>query len=133
MAMRVLAVAALDVPYIRDNWGDALRHVLHDDVTLFNASPWLAYAPADAPQKAVYRLLATGTYDYLFVYHDYIFADYSEEFFAHVRRTGVKTIAFHPDDEPELWYRRNIAFDGRYDLVASHSRRAVQRRLAEER
>jgi hypothetical protein len=131
--MRVLALGAFDVPYIRDNWADALRHVLKDDVTCVNASAWLACAPPEAHMKVVYRLIATGAYDYLFVYHDYIAADYSDDFFAHVRGAGLKTIAFHPDDEPEVWYQRNRVYDGRFDLVASHAQRGVARRLAERR
>jgi hypothetical protein len=131
--MRVLALGALDVPYIRDNWADALRHVLKDDVTQVNVSAWLACAPPEAHMKAVYRLLATGAYDYLFLYSDYIFSDFTEEFFAHVRGAGVRTIAYHPDDEPEVWYRRNAPFDPRYDLVATHARRGVQRRIDEQR
>ena len=131
--MRVLALGAFDVPYIRDNWGDALRHVLKDDVTQVNVSAWLACGQPEAHMKAVYRLLATGTYDCLFLYHDYIFSDFPDEFFAHVRSAGVRTIAYHPDDEPEVWYRRNAAFDPRYDIVASHARRGVQRRVEEQR
>ena len=131
--MRVLALGAFDVPYIRDNWGDALRHVLKDDVTQVNVSAWLACGQPEAHMKAVYRLLATGTYDYLFLYHDYIFSDFPDEFFAHVRSAGVRTIAYHPDDEPEVWYRRNAPFDPRYDIVASHAKRGVQRRVAEQR
>ncbi|MBS1818530.1 MAG: glycosyltransferase [Acidobacteria bacterium] len=131
--MRVLALGALDVPYIRDNWSDALRHVLKEDVTQVNVSSWLACAPPEAHMKAIYRLLATGTYDYLFLYHDYIFSDFPEEFFAHVRSAGVRTIAYHPDDEPEVWYRRNMPFDPRYDVVASHAKRGVARRVSEGR
>lgn len=131
--MRILALGALDVPYIRDNWADALRHVLGEDVTSVNVSPWLACAPPESHMKAVYRLLATGAYDYLFLYHDYIFNDFPDEFFAHVRSAGVKTLAYHPDDEPEMWYQRNRVFDARFDLVASHSRRGVDRRVSEGR
>lgn len=131
--MRVLALGALDVPYIRDNWADAFRHVMGDDVTWLNISPWLACGPPESHLKYVYRHLATGAYDYLFLYHDYVFNDFPDEFFAHVRRAGVRTVAYHPDDEPEVWYQRNRAFDGRYDLVASHARRGVERRIAEGR
>jgi glycosyltransferase involved in cell wall biosynthesis len=131
--MRALALCALDIPYIRDNWADALRHTLADDVTLVNVSAWLACAPPEAHMKAIYRLLATGTYDYLFLYHDWIFTDFPDEFFGNVRSTGVKTMAYHPDDEPETWYQRNRVFDGRYDLVATHARRGVERRIAESR
>ena len=83
--------------------------------------------------KAIYRLIATGSYDCLFLYHDYIFADFPDEFFAHVRSAGLRTVAYHPDDEPEVWYRRNAPFDHRYDVVASHARRGVFRRQQEGR
>ena len=131
--MRVLALAALDIPYIRDNWIDALTHVLGDDVTTVNVSAWLACAPKEAHMKAIYRLIATGSYDCLFLYHDYIFADFPDEFFAHVRSAGLRTVAYHPDDEPEVWYRRNAPFDHRYDVVASHAKRGVFRRTQEGR
>ena len=131
--MRVLTLGALDVPYIRDNWADALRHVLREDVTLVNASAWLACGPAESHMKYVYRLLALGAYDYLFLYHDYIFSDFPDEFFAHVRSAGVKTLAFHPDDEPEVWYQRNRVFDARFDLVAPQASRGVDRRVSEGR
>ncbi|MFN7980622.1 MAG: glycosyltransferase [Vicinamibacterales bacterium] len=131
--MRVLALAALDIPYIRDNWLDALKHVMGDDVTTVNVSAWLACAPKEAHMKAIYRLIATGSYDCLFLYHDYIFADFPDEFFAHVRSAGLRTVAYHPDDEPEVWYRRNAPFDHRYDVVASHAQRGVFRRTQEGR
>lgn len=131
--MRVLALAALDIPYIRDNWIDALKHVKGDEVTTVNVSAWLACAPKEAHMKAIYRLIATGSYDCLFLYHDYIFADFPDEFFAHVRSAGLRTVAYHPDDEPEVWYRRNAPFDHRYDVVASHAKRGVFRRIQEGR
>lgn len=131
--MRTLALVARDIPYIRDNWANAVHHVLAEDVTMVNVSAWLVCAPKESHQKAIYRLLATGAYDYLFLYHDYIFGDFPDEFFGNVRSAGVKTLAFHPDDEPETWYQRNRVFDGRFDLVASHCKRGVERRTAEKR
>lgn len=131
--MRTLALVARDIPYIRDNWADAVHHVLADDVTLVNVSAWLACAPKESHMKNIYRLLATGTYDYLFLYHDYIFGDFPDEFFGNVRSAGIKTLAYHPDDEPETWYQRNRVYDGRFDLVASHCKRGVERRTAEAR
>ena len=57
----------------------------------------------------------------------------SDEFFAHVRSAGLRTVAYPPDDEPEVWYRRNAPFDHRYDVVASHAKRGFFRRIQEGR
>jgi hypothetical protein len=131
--MRVLALAALDVSYIRDNWLAAIKDVLGDDALVVNATPLLACGPPGLHASYVHRIVATQPVDWCFVYHDYIFTDYDDDFFGHLRSAGVKTVAFHPDDEPEVWYQRNRRFDSRYDVVASHSARGTARRIAERR
>jgi hypothetical protein len=131
--MRVLALAALDVSYIRDNWLAAVKDVLGDDALVVNATPLLACGPAGLHTSYVHRIVATTKVDWCFVYHDYIFADYDDDFFGNLRSAGVKTVCFHPDDEPEVWYQRNKRFDSRYDVVASHSSRGTARRQAEGR
>jgi hypothetical protein len=131
--MRVLALAALDVPYIRDNWLAAIKDVLGDDALVVNATPLLACGPPGLHASYVHRIVATQPVDWCFVYHDYIFTDYDDDFFGHVRSAGVKTVAFHPDDEPEVWYQRNRRFDSRFDIVASHSARGTARRISERR
>jgi hypothetical protein len=131
--MRVLALAALDVPYIRDNWMDAVDHVLGDDVVMVNVTPLLACQGPGAHVQYVNRLVATQHFDYAFLYHDYIFSDFADDFFGHLRGAGIRTCTFHPDDDGEVWYQRNRAFDGRYDVVASHSKRAAERRCRERR
>ena len=131
--MRVLALAALDVSYIRDNWLAAVKDVLGDDALVVNATPLLACGPPGLHASYVHRIVATQPVDWCFVYHDYIFTDYDDDFFGHLRSAGVKTVAFHPDDEPEVWYQRNRKFDSRYDVVASHSARGTARRISEKR
>jgi len=133
--MRVLALGALWVPYIRDNWFDALEVVLGEQVTCINVGPLLANKekytsqPEGFQAAYIYDLLRREKFDYLFFYHDWIFADFPDEFFAKVRSTGVKTITFHPDDEPDVWYNRNKQYDHHYDLIASHSSQGVNRRI----
>ncbi|WPL14140.1 glycosyltransferase family protein [Thiorhodovibrio litoralis] len=39
-------------------------------------------------------------------------------------------IAFHADDDPEVWFQQNAACDHRYDRIYSPSRAGVERRLA---
>ncbi len=131
--MRVLALAALDVSYIRDNWLAAVKDVLGDDALVVNATPLLACGPAGLHTSYAHRIVATTRVDWCFVYHDYIFADYDDDFFANLRSAGVKTVCFHPDDEPDVWYTRNRQFDSRYDIVASHSARGTARRISERR
>lgn len=132
--MKILALGALWVPYIRDNWFDAIRRVLGTQAVCVNAGPLLAGKATHAGQPEgfhsayVYDLLRRDRFDYLFFYHDWIFGDYPDAFFDKVRRAGVKTVAFHPDDEPEHWYARNSAYDHHFDVVASHSSAAVDRR-----
>ncbi len=131
--MRVLALAALDVSYIRDNWMAAVKDVLGDDALVVNATPLLACGPPGLHTSYAHRIVATTKVDWCFVYHDYIFADYDHDFFANLRSAGVRTVCFHPDDEPEVWYERNRHFDSRYDIVASHSARGTARRISERR
>jgi len=132
--MKVLALGGLWVPYIKNNWFDAMHHVLGDDVLCVNAAPLLVNKEKFTGQPEgmhcayIYDLLRREKFDYLFFYHDWIFGDYPDEFFDKVRAAGVKTITFHPDDEPEHWYSRNIAYDHHYDIVASHSSAGVKRR-----
>ncbi len=132
--MKILALGALWVPYIRDNWFDALNRVKKEEVVCVNAGPLIGgkdkYTgqPEGFHSAYIYDILRREKFDYLFFYHDWIFGDYPDAFFEKVRRSGVKTIAFHPDDEPEHWYARNIQYDHHYDLVASHSKAGAERR-----
>lgn len=135
--MRILALGGLWVPYIRENWFDALEHTLGAQVTIINAGALFprcsqrGRAHEGFHTAYVYDVLRRDKYDYLFFYHDWIFGDYPDSFFEKVRASGVRTIAFHPDDEPEHWYRRNAPYDHHYDLVASHSKAGTARRQAE--
>jgi hypothetical protein len=132
--LKILALGALWVPYIRDNWFDAIRRTLGVQAVCVNAGPLLAGTATHAGQPEgyhsayIYDLLRRDRFDYLFFYHDWIFGDYPDAFFDKVRRAGVKTVAFHPDDEPEHWYARNSTYDHHFDVVASHSSAAVARR-----
>jgi len=132
--MKVLALGALWVPYIRDNWFDALRHTLGNAVTCINAGPLIASREKSSGQSEgfhaayIYDLLRKEHFDYLFFYHDWIFGDFPDQFFAKVRRAGVRTVAFHPDDEPEHWFARNSAYDHHFDVIASHSSAGTMRR-----
>lgn len=132
--MKVLALGALWVPYIRDNWFDAIRQVLGGEAICVNAGPLLTGKEKHAGQPEgfhsayIYDLLRQEKFDYLFFYHDWIFGDFPDAFFEKVRLAGVRTVAFHPDDEPEHWYARNSAYDHHFDVVASHSSAGTERR-----
>jgi hypothetical protein len=132
--MRVLALGALWVPYIRDNWFSAIQHELGDKVLCINAGPLLASKEKYACQPEgfhcayIYDLIRREKFDFLFFYHDWIFGDFPDAFFEKIRLAGIKTIAFHPDDEPEHWYARNSNYDHHFDVVASHSKAGTARR-----
>jgi glycosyltransferase involved in cell wall biosynthesis len=132
--MRVLAIGALWVPYIRENWFDALQAVLGEQVICVNVAPLLVNKERYSTQPEsfhcayIYDLIRREPIDYLFFYHDWIFADYPDTFFEKIRSAGIKIVTFLPDDEPEVWYQRNTQFDHHYDVIASHSSRGVERR-----
>lgn len=132
--MKTLALGALWIPYIRDNWFDAIRHVLGSHALCVNAGPLLVgrrnYAGSmDGYHCAyIYDILRRGEFDYFFFYHDWIFGDYPDVFFEKIRLAGIRTVAFHPDDEPERWYSRNVGYDHHFDVIASHSARGAARR-----
>ncbi len=134
--MKVLALGGLWIPYIRENWFDSIRHVLGHDALVVNAGPLLVNNelnirwPEGYHSAYIYELLRREHFDYLFFYHDWIHGSFSDSFFNKVRSAGVRTVAFHPDDEPEHWFARNSAYDHHFDLIASHSREGVARRRA---
>jgi len=131
--MKILALGALWVPYIRNNWFDAVRHVFGAHVLCVNVGPLLVKRKYSGSLEGyhcayIYDLLRRGEFDYLFFYQDWISEDFPEAFFDKVRLAGVRTVAFYPDDEPEHWYARNLRYDHHFDLVASHSSRGTARR-----
>lgn len=129
--VRILAIGAFSVPYIRNNWGYVLKDQLGDNVTCVNANLFLA-RDGHLLESYLFRLLCSGDFDYCFFYHDWIFNDFSDDFFDQVRTCGVPVLSFYPDDEPEVWYARNCIYDHHYDLIATHSLHGYNRRTTTE-
>ncbi|MTV49662.1 glycosyltransferase [Heliobacillus mobilis] len=126
---RILMVGALSIQYVKDNWVKPIREMY--DAACIDVSPLLASRKNGYHEQYLLEVLRRGNFDVLFFYSDAVNKDFSDDFFGYVRAMGVKIVAFHADDEPEVWYRQNIGHDHRFDLVASHSLRGVQQRLHE--
>ncbi|MEY4592789.1 MAG: hypothetical protein RIR18_1684 [Pseudomonadota bacterium] len=133
--MKVLAIGAMWVPYIRENWFDALKKILGDEVDCINTAPLFyfrdkcSWQPDGYHCAYIYDIIRHQHYDYVFFYPDWIAGNFHGPFFDKIRRAGVKILSFLPDDEPETWYAANREFDHHYDLIASHSKAGAARRV----
>ena len=125
--LKIIMIGALSIRYIRDNWVEPMRKLF--DTTFVDVSPILSVnRNTDFVEKYIYALLRKDRYDYMFFYSDAINPDFSDDFFKTVRAAGIPIINFLADDEPETWYKQNLPYDHRYDLVATHSKNGYQRR-----
>lgn len=135
--MKILALGSLSIPYIGTNWFEAMRRELGTGCVALDANLFLASAAPLRPRKAlaqhVLEQVRVHRPDWFFVYHDWCFEDIEDGLFEQLRAAGVRSVCWHPDDEPEVWYSRNCKYDHNYDIVASHASNGVNRRLAEGR
>lgn len=129
---RFLAIGALSIPYIKENWFDAIRHVFHDNVICIDPTPFYSLADFSSIYEYIYRLVIENDIKYVFFYFDWIFHKFEHEFFSVLKTAGIKVFVFYPDDEPEGWFRRNIQYDHYFDLIASHSLSGIERRRLSE-
>jgi glycosyltransferase involved in cell wall biosynthesis len=132
--MKILALGSLSIPYIGTNWFEAMRRELGSDCIPMDAHLFLASAvarPKATLAQHVLEAVRVHRPDYLFVYQDWCFEDLDDELFDQVRAAGVRTVCWHPDDEPEAWYARNRKYDHHYDIIATHASRGAARRKAD--
>lgn len=123
---RILMVGALSIRFVRDNWVEPLRSrydAAFVDVSLLRS----AYSD-DFHEHYLYRIIQQGRFECLFFYSEAVQAEFSDGFFERVRAAGLEVVVFHADDDPEMWYRQNTAYDHRYDCIYSPSRAGVERR-----
>ncbi|GAB6039379.1 glycosyltransferase family protein [Endothiovibrio diazotrophicus] len=125
---RILVVGALSIGYVRDHWVEPMREAL--DAVFVDVSLLRDAYRGDFHEKYLYRLIRDGGFDTLFFYSDAVQRDFSDDFFDNVRAAGLRVVAFHADDDPEVWYAQNEVHDHRYDLILSPSTRGVARRRA---
>jgi len=125
---KIIMIGALSIQYIRDNWVVPMRKLF--DTTFVDVSPILSiYRNTDYVEKYIYAILEKDQYDYMFFYSDAINPDFSDDFFKRVREKGIPIVNFLADDEPEIWYKQNLPYDHRYDLIATHSQNGYLRRV----
>ncbi|MBF0539470.1 MAG: glycosyltransferase family 1 protein [Nitrospirae bacterium] len=127
----LLMVGALSIRYVRDNWVETVRRMY--DASFIDVTPMLNVYKNGYHEGYILRALRERHYDCMFFYPDAINSDFSDRFFDLVRAGGTPIAAFYADDEPELWYKQNIPYDHRFDVVGTHSLNALKRRQAEGR
>ncbi|MCW8932310.1 MAG: glycosyltransferase [Gammaproteobacteria bacterium] len=127
--LRILAIGAFSVPYIKDNWFDAIKHVYPDTSICFNATPFIAAFDQKVAHEYVFNLLQKEKIDYVFFYFDWVYNEFRDDFFNVLKQAHIPVAVFYPDDEPEGWYNRNLKYDHLYDLIATHSTLGMQRRI----
>ena len=127
--IKILAIGAFSVPYIKDNWFDAIKSVYPNTSFCFNATPFIAVYNKKVAHEYIFNLLQKEQIDYVFFYFDWIYNEFGDEFFNVLRQSNIPVAVFYPDDEPEGWYNRNKKYDHLYDLIATHSSLGVQRRI----
>ena len=127
--VNVLAIGAFSVPYIKDNWFDAIKHVYPDTAICFNATPFIAAFDQKVAHEYVFNLLQKEEIDYVFFYFDWVYNEFRDDFFQVLKQAHIPVVVFYPDDEPEGWYNRNIKYDHLYDLIATHSTLGMKRRI----
>jgi hypothetical protein len=122
-------VGALSISFVRDNWVTPLRVAY--DAAFVDVSPLFNAYSRDFVEPYLYRIIQHGGFSRLFFYSEAVQAEFSDAFFDRVRAAGLEVIVFHADDDPEVWYRQNAAYDHRYDRIYSPSRPGVDRRRAQ--
>ena len=129
--MRILAMGNFGTEYVRDSWKQPLKELF--STVWVNAAPLMAHGDFRYTycQRYIHSLIRNDEFDFFYFYSDGLKDAFPDEFFNAIRAAGLPVIAFHADDEPEVWYKRNRPFEHHYDLVATHSKRGWQKRLEE--
>jgi hypothetical protein len=125
--MAILAVGALSIDYIRWHWVEPIRSSYH--ANFFDVSLLLNAQCTRFAQAYLLRIIKKNRPVNIFFYSDAIQSFFTDDFFEQVRANGVRVIAFHADDDPDVWFNQNRIYDHRYDWIYSPSSRGVERRL----
>jgi spore maturation protein CgeB len=130
--MRILAIGNFSAEYVRDSWVGPLKKLFETDVV--DVVPLLVYGEGNFNycQRYIEAMIRNNRYDYCYFYSDGLQLVFTDEFFAGMRASGLPVIVYHCDDEPEIWYQNNRRFDHRFDIIATHSKRGYEQRLADK-
>ncbi len=126
-SVRVLLAGPLSIEYIADSWVEPLQRLY--DCDCVDVAPLTTTRGKATHEEYLLRVIQKGDYDVLFFYSDGVNHRFGDDIFSAARRRGIITLTYHADDEPETWYLRNIPYDHRFDLIATHSLRGYERRL----
>ncbi|WP_166371114.1 glycosyltransferase [Psychromonas sp. SA13A] len=125
---KILAIGAFNYPYVRDNWLTPIKALYGDNAISVDVNTLLSDHNIKWLEEYIFDLVNDHGVQLVLFYHDIIFADFKPSFFDTLRKHKVTISAFYADDEPSIWYQRNIKYDGNYDFVASHSKAGAELR-----
>ncbi|MGV2703743.1 UNVERIFIED_CONTAM: glycosyltransferase [Aeromonas salmonicida] len=127
MSHPILVVGAFDYPYINNHWLEPLSIISNENLISFDVNVLLSILSTEDVEKYLKKIIKEFEVRYVFFYHDLIFADLSDCFFSEIKET-TKVITFYADDEPPVWFQRNVRFDHHYSHIATHSVSAIEKR-----
>lgn len=124
----ILVIGAFDYAYIHDHWLEPLKQLLPESVIALDVNVLLSFMARDEVENYLLDLIEVQSIRHMFFYHDVLFADISDRFFAQLKAQNVQVVTFYADDEPPYWYERNIRFDHHYACIATHSLQGLAKR-----
>ncbi|TNI13004.1 glycosyltransferase [Aeromonas veronii] len=127
MSHPILVVGAFDYPYINNHWLEPLSIISNENLISVDVNVLLSILSTEDVEKYLKKIIKEFEVRCVFFYHDLIFADLSDSFFSEIKET-TKVITFYADDEPPVWFKRNVRFDHHYSYIATHSASAIEKR-----
>lgn len=127
MSHPILVVGAFDYPYINNHWLEPLSIISNGNLISVDVNVFLSILSREDVEEYIQKIIEEFEVQYVFFYHDLIFADLSDSFFSRIKES-TKVITFYADDEPPVWFQRNVRFDHHYSYIATHSIAAIEKR-----
>ncbi len=125
--MRILMIGAVSIQYIVENWVEPLKELA--ETHLVDVSLLVKAYGKDFCQQYIFNILRQNSYDYVFFYPESVNYDFSDTFFERLREYNIPVLTFYADDEPEIWFSLNEKYDHRFSLIATQSKKGLERRI----
>lgn len=122
--MKILFMGVVTRSFAYDNWLQELRKQY--EVTYISLSVLIKLFSIEELIAYVMEIAEAGKFDYIFFYEDNAHQFFPDKLFEKLK-TVCPVLTFYPDDEPEVWCNNNMKYDHRYQFIATHSKRGMER------